>query len=184
MGLFDFIFNKKKNDNNNISFSQCYDKESPFYGSDLVESNNNTFVCAECAKYIKRVFSEYGKNSKYPLLPKYFKENLPEHKHCGISFYPIIEGSSSAWEHPGNIVEYSNRPFVDERTPEEKQYFENEVAKRERAEKIKTEFDWVRENLPELSPKSLSGYSRMKNLKSDKYLEILSAASEKGKQLI
>lgn len=169
---------------NNISFSQCYDKDSSFYGSDLVESSNNTFVCAECAKYTKRVFSEYGKNSKYPILPKYFKENLPEHKYCAINFYPIIEGSSSAWDHPGDIVSYSNRPFVDERTAEEKQYFESEVERRERSEALKTEFDWVREFLPELAPKSLSGYSRMKNLKSDKYLVILSAASKKGKQLI
>lgn len=196
MKLFDFLFKRKgvetlptdlknKNTNpSNISFSECYDKNSPFYGNDLIESSADTFVCAECAKYTKRRFSEYGKNPNYPTLPKYFKENLPEHKHCTISFFPVIEGSSTAWDCPCDVIEYSKRPFVDERTEEEKREFENEVAKRERNEIVKAEYDWVREFLPHLAPKSLSGYSKMKNLKSDKYIEILTAAKEKGKQLI
>ena len=167
------------------SFSSFYDEKSPFYfRSDLVESTGDTFVCAECAKYTKRRFTEYGHNTKYPLLPKYFKENLPEHKHCAINFYPVIEGTTTAWECPYDIVAYSNRPFVDERTAEEKQAFENEVAKRERAVIIKEEYDWLCEFLPELAPKSLSAYSRMKNIKSDKYIEIFESAKEKGKYLI
>ena len=154
------------------------------YDSDIVESSADTFVCAECAKYIKRRFSKYGKNPKYPILPKYFKEDSPEHKHCFITFYPVIEGTSTAWDCPGDVVEYSNRPFNDERTEEQKRFFENEVAKRERAEIVRAEYDWLCEFLPDLAPKSLSGYSRMKNIKSVKYVEIFSAAQEKGKTLI
>lgn len=170
--------------NNEKSFSECYDKESPFFGSDLIESTADTFVCAECAKYTKRIFSEYGKNPNYPILPEYFKKNLPEHKHCTIHFHPVIEGFIPSWEFSGDIVQYCNRPYTDERTEEQKQHFESEVAKRERAEIVKAEFDWLREFLPEIAPKSLSGYSRMKNLKSDKYIEIASLAREKGKTLI
>lgn len=170
--------------NREKSFSGCYDKESPFFGSDLIESTDDPFVCAECAKYTKRRFSEYGENPNYPVLPEYFKKNLPEHKHCTIHFHPVIEESSPAWEFTGDIVKYSNRQYIDERTEEEKQRFEKEVAKRDRAEIVKAEFDWLREFFPETAPKSLSGYSKMKNLKSDKYTEIETLAREKGKTLI
>lgn len=152
--------------------------------SDLLESSADTFVCEECAKYTKRRFSEFGKNPDYPVLPKYFKENLPEHKHCTITFFPVIEDAPPSWDCPCDIIEYSNRPFVDERTEGEKQIFENEIARRERAEKIRMEYDWLREFLPNLVPKSLSGYSRIKNAKNEKYIAIATAAKEKGKELI
>lgn len=166
------------------AFSDSYDKDETTERTDLVESSADTFVCAECAKYTKRIFSKYGKNPKYPLLPKYFKENSPQHKHCVITFHPYYEGTPTSWDCPYDVVEYSNRPFTDERTEEEKQLFVNEVIKRERAEKVKAEYDWLREFVPELAPKSLSSYSRMKNLKSEKYIEILTVVKEKRKELI
>ena len=58
------------------------------------------------------------------------------------------------------------------------------IEEEKQREALQQEFLWVQNNLPDLCPKSLSGYSRMKNANSTKYQKIESAAAEKGKVLI
>lgn len=73
--------------------------------------------CGECAKYRGRWFSISGKDKRFP--------KMPENYGCtcqGIDFYPVIDGVSEPEYCPKhqNIIEYSNRPFVDDRTQAEK----------------------------------------------------------------
>lgn len=50
-------------------------------------------------------------------------------------------------------------------------------------EKKQKEYDWLQKNLPDLCPKSLSGYTRMKNANSKNYQKIVEAARQLGKEL-
>ena len=75
-------------------------------------------------------------------------------------------------------------PISDTRTPEQIEYFELEQLSQQRTEMTKFEYDWLWENLPELCPKSLSGYSRMKNSNSANFQKIVAAAKEKGFDII
>lgn len=43
-----------------------------------------------------------------------------------------------------------------------------------------TDYKWIQRNLPDLCPKSISGYSRMKNQNTKNYQKIVQAAAEKG----
>lgn len=54
------------------------------------------------------------------------------------------------------------------------------IAEHERKCKLRSEYFFIQEHLPELLPKSLGGYSRMKNLRSKKYLEIAKKANTLG----
>lgn len=54
------------------------------------------------------------------------------------------------------------------------------IAEHERKKRLRSEYYFIQEYLPELLPKSLSGYSRMKNLKSKRYLEIAEKANALG----
>lgn len=53
----------------------------------------------------------------------------------------------------------------------------------EMREKSKKEYQWVLDSFPELAPKSLSSYTRIKNSNSEKYQKIKQLAAEKGKIL-
>lgn len=151
-----------------------------FDDSDLLISNDSKFVCSECAKYTRRVFSEFGRDKRYPILPEYFKQNLPEHRRCIIRLFPFMEGvNSTIWDYSGDLVTWSNRPFVDERSEYDKIHFAT-VTAREEKEKQEDEndrrfYDWLRENCPDICPKSYSGFRRMKNMNSKNYQQIILA---------
>lgn len=51
---------------------------------------------------------------------------------------------------------------------------------REERERRKNEYKWVCKNFPDLAPKSLGAYTKMKNARSSKYLEIEKAALDIG----
>lgn len=138
------------------------------------------FVCEECAKYTKRRFSISGQSKKYPKLPEYLLKKLPEHKHCGIMVYPVLDGvSEPVWNYKGDLVKYCNRPFVDERTKEQKELFEKEVREKEEAAIDKEFYDIIFEKCPDIAPKSFGGYRRMKATNSSNYQKILIEAEKR-----
>lgn len=47
-------------------------------------------------------------------------------------------------------------------------------------EELEKEYQWITDNLPDIAPKSLSGYKRMKNSNSKNYQNIVSKAKQKG----
>ena len=138
------------------------------------------FVCEECAKYTKRRFSISGQSKKYPKLPEYLLKKLLEHKHCGIMVYPVLDGvSEPVWNYKGDLVKYCNRPFVDERTKEQKELFEKEVREKEEAAIDKEFYDIIFEKCPDIAPKSFGGYRRMKATNSSNYQKILIEAEKR-----
>nr|DAF01609.1 MAG TPA: hypothetical protein [Caudoviricetes sp.] len=177
------------------NFSDYYDKNSLYYKSDLIESNDTECVCSECAKYTKRIFSEFGFNKKYPKLPQYFKSNDDKHKYCCISFYPVLEDISiPMWDYTGNLVKFCNREFKDTRTPEEKEHFETYKARRMQEDEAKEryynreywidiykkhlEYQQIVELLGDVAPKSYSGYMRMKKNNTKNYQKIVQIAQK------
>lgn len=49
--------------------------------------------------------------------------------------------------------------------------------------KNRADYDWLWEFLPELCPKSFSGYTRMKNSNSEKYQQLVQAAKARGRNI-
>ena len=158
---------------------QCND-----LGTDYVYCGGHTYTCSECAKYQNRVYSISGKDSAYPKLPDFAYEYGGFHPGCRHGFHPFF-GDSIA-DKNGNYVdalEYSNRPFVDDRTPEEiegyNQYLKKAEKERLRDENLK-DFYILKKELPDVIPKSYSTFAKYKAHNSDKYINILNSANEKG----
>lgn len=158
---------------------QCND-----LGTDYVYCGGHTYTCSECAKYQNRVYSISGKDSAYPKLPDFVYEYGGFHPGCRHGFHPFF-GDSIA-DKNGNYVdalEYSNRPFVDDRTPEEIEGY-NQYLKKAEKEKLHDEnlkaFYILKKELPDVMPKSYSTFVKYKAHNSDKYINILNSANEKG----
>lgn len=158
---------------------QCND-----LGTDYVYCGGHTYTCSECAKYQNRVYSISGKDSAYPKLPDFVYEYGGFHPGCRHGFHPFF-GDSIA-DKNGNYVdalEYSNRPFVDDRTPEEiegyNQYLKKAEKERLHDENLKA-FYILKKELPDVMPKSYSTFAQYKAHNSDKYINILNSANEKG----
>lgn len=101
-----------------------------------------------------------------------------------------------------NIIAFSSRPFVDDRLPKDIAKAEEYNAKlreeqvrrlyfeRHRAEieaqwaADKRDYKWLQENLPDICPKSYSGYKRMKNGNTKNYQVIIAKAKEMGREIL
>lgn len=141
-------------------------------------------LCPLCSVYNRRIFSKSGKDKRFPpfsMLPKNLQSvNCPE---CGVFLgFSAYHALNIDGELIRDIKE-SNRPFVDIRTAEQKKLYEEEKQKKLLKIQNKVEYTWICENLPDLAPKSLSGYSRMKNSNSANYRKIRSLMKEKGFEL-
>ena len=171
------LFNQLKEERKNLN--EKINKQ--IYGNtDIVSTNETSFVCEECAKYTKRYFSISGKNKNYPKLPEYLLKDLPEHKYCAITVTPVMENVSvPVWAYKGDFIKYCNRPFVDERTKEQKAFFEKEVKEKKEAALDKEFYDILFEKCPDIAPKSFSGYRRMKSANSDNYKKIITEAEKR-----
>lgn len=171
--LFDSVFDERFNEviSNIQRFGEGY----------IIFSTNKT--CPLCSPYNNRLYSIY-RDDVYPsidLAPDFLKQS-----HCPVCDRFIgknIMFDFSLSEHP-DIIALNSAPITDTRTQEQKEYFELEQLSQQRAEMTKFEYEWLWENMPEICPKSLSGYSRMKNSNSANFQKIVAAAKEKGFDII
>lgn len=171
-----FIHDGNKNKTNIIGMDE--ETISKVFGG-LVESHNHLMCCADCAKYARRIFSIDGKDKRFPILPDSIKYYNDEHKYCQVSLSAFTYGiSEPRWEYKGDLIKWSNRPYVDERTQEQKEHFEQEYKKHEEEELDKKFYDLIFEKIPEIAPKSFGGYRRMKSTNSDNYQKLLKKAEE------
>lgn len=197
---------------------KCIDTKNTLFTnashSDLVIMDAHGSTCPECAKYQGRVYSISGKSKRFPKVPDFYFALGGVHQDCSHTFWPYIEGiSDSQLEytlsvHPlkdkrygKNIVAFSNRPFVDDRTEECKQasvdacearsqkiakqrYYRDHMIEIEavRGQEAR-DFAWLQTNLPDKCPKSLSGYRRMKNQNTKNYQALKQAAAELGREI-
>lgn len=190
MGLFGFF--RKKSAPSRQDLKPGYESDvlarcaasAKFLGTDLIEVGDSNVCCEKCAAYRKRIYSLSGKDRRFPTLPDDF------HTDCGLFPTPFVEGVMETTFSCRNLVRYSNRPFKDDRTREEKERHDAWVASRnaeiedeKRKEHNRTEFSWLEEHLPELCPKSLSGYSRMKSSNSKNFQTIVEKAKELGYEI-
>ncbi len=151
--------------------------------TDLVQLSNDRGVCGECAKYRGRVFSLSGNDDRYPKYSIYYDNKSCE---CRLCEFPFIDSVSTLFDNNSNVVdaiEYSNRPFIDDRTDEEKENYNFRVDKK-RQEKInRSNYDYLREFMPDIAPKSYGGYVKMRNLGSETYKKIYDLAFKQGVDL-
>lgn len=147
--------------------------------------------CSECAKYRNRVYCLSGKDKRFPVLPKYIQEYV---SHCGFNIYPFALGinyvtlsENTILRDNNEIVRYSNRPFDDDRTAEEKERYAELIKKRKEKyirelniQQSTIEYQQIAEKLPEIAPKNQTAYSRMKKANNKNFQEILCRAQEKN----
>lgn len=146
-------------------------------GTDLIEASYTTPCDSETAKYRGRIFSISGHDQRFPALSQKVRM-------CDLTFYPFVFGASiPMYCEEGAEIEFSNRPFLDDRKPSEKREYNEFVQKQMASQNNEDEYYWIYENLPELAPKSLSGYIRMKNSKSTNFQKIVAAAKELGYEI-
>ena len=113
------------------------------------------------------IFSKW-KNKKFPKLPDKIAKNGCVHEGCRHRLYPYFDGYSTPTYHE-NIVEYSNSPFVDNRSPEEIAEYEKNIKEAADKKRDSKEYELIKQKLPDCAPKSFGGYRRMKNSKSKNY---------------
>lgn len=142
--------------------------------TDLLEANFPTPTDAKTAMYRGRIFSISGKNKYFPKLPDDILDT-------DIELYPFMwKISQPLYCKSGTEIKFSNRPFVDDRSSEEiAEYTKKQQAEIE-SEKNRKDYKWICKHLSDISPKSLSGYTRMRNSNSKNYQKLVIAAKEKG----
>lgn len=156
-------------------------KECDYLETDLVEVGSSGVCCEVCAKYRNRIYTLTGKATRFPKLPKDF------HKSCGLSVHPYILDISSPTFPCDDPIRYSNRPFIDDRTEQEIENYEKRMEELgKQPEAVRTPslsriiYYQLVQRLPDLAPKSYSGFSRMRNANSKNYQEIVRKAAEAG----
>lgn len=171
--LFESVFDKR--------LEEIIDKIEKYGEGYIIFFTNK--ICPQCSPYDNRLYSIYY-DDVYPSI--YYAPDFLMQRHCSVCNSFIgkhIMHDFSLSEHP-EIVTLNATPIADTRTSKQIEYFELEQLSQQRAEMTKFEYDWLWENMPEVCPKSLSGYSKMKNSNSANFQKIVAAAKEKGFDII
>lgn len=181
---------------------------------DLVIMDAHGSACSECAKYQGRVYSISGKSKLFPKAPDFIIQGRGVHEGCSHSFWPYEHGISNDHltytlsvhplkdkRHCSDIVAFSNRPFVDDRTEEckcaaeeflnerrkehdrKQRYFDTMIETEAKRGQEARDFKWIQENITDKCPKSITGYRRMKTQNTKNFQALKQAASELGYEL-
>lgn len=158
------------------------------FNIDYVEITYLAGTCEKCALYHGRVYCLSGKDKRFPKFPKFIKNQGFIHDGCRHSIRPFdypLYNTVFFRDKDYDAIEISNRPFIDDRTEAEKSNYKEFLKKVELQNKPfitqnEREYYRIKYMLPEITPKSLSGYTKMKNTKSANFLKIVEKAKEKG----
>lgn len=178
----DFFEEKFNNMFSNVLYIDKREQDLKKYvelGYDLTVTNSFNGCCSECAKYRNRVYSISGKDKRFPKVP------APWDCKCqGIIFLFFREDTTFISYFPDNdYIGYSNRPFIDDRTPEEKrmhQHFLDRKIYDTVNERDRKNYQLIVHLLPEIAPKSMSAYSRMRNKNTQKFQDLALKAKKIG----
>lgn len=148
---------------------------------DLVEVGDLGGMCEVCAKYRNRIYSLSGKTLKYPKFPSDFCFS------CGLGVSPFVDGVMEPTFKCISKCLHSRRPFRDDRTKEEKENY-IEIQKRRDETKYKERtanlnhiiYYWFKPLFPNEFPKSVGGFSRMRNSNSKNYQKLMAMVQSKG----
>lgn len=149
--------------------------------TDLVEASYHFGCCSECAKYRGRLFSITGQDKRFPKKPDHIKCTCQ-----GIDFYPFVYGLSEPivndyLNKKVDIIKFSNRPFKDDRTPQEKETFaayQQMLIDEKNKEEDRLEYNTLLQSFPTDMPKSFGAYRRMKNSNSIGFAKIRELAKQ------
>lgn len=148
--------------------------------TDLVEVSWVSGCCETCGKYRGRIFSLTGRDRRFPRFPSDFCEK------CGLTYFPFYGISEPQFtkKQGAALIREMSKPFVDTRTAQDLRNYK-EILDTLKAEEVKminsADYDWLWEFMPELCPKSLSGYVRMKNANTVNYQKIVAEARKRGR---
>ena len=177
-----------------------------YFNTDYLEIPHEIAVCEECAPYQNRVYCISGKDKRFPKLPDFIKEN--KGLHCNVRYYSFVyyEGrkitkykfnkNGEVREIELDAIAHSNRPFIDDRSPIEKQKYldwkEHNDKRLEREERYYDRSNWIEKynsrfeyyqivnKLGEKAPKSFDGYMKMKRGNTANYQKLVVLAEEQG----
>ena len=159
------------------------------FGTDYIMMSAHCDCCEECNKLQGRVYSISGKSKIFSKLPDKIRKTGQVHEGCRHHFSAYFfhnDGEDTVFNKMGehvDAIKASQRPFVDDRSEEEKQNY-LDFLKRQENEKVKKEDEIVYyhlvKELPDIAPKSFSAYRRMKNPRSKNFLKLVEAAKEHG----
>lgn len=152
-----------------------------YLNTDLVEVGNLAGLCSTCAKYRNRIYSISGKTRKFPKFPRDF------HFGCGLSISPFVDGVNEPTFKCISCVLHSWRPFRDDRTQQEKENYEMRMEQISKLDSSNQAADlnhiiyyWFKPKFPNDFPKSLSGFSRMRNSNSANYQKLIKKIESAG----
>ena len=155
--------------------------------TDFIEAVSEV-CCEECAKYTGRLFSISGRGWKFPPIPKEFFNRSSGHNYSCLHFYAYKWGIDKKQD--AQKKRLKRKAYKDRRTKEEIERYnavirqKEEVELREReSRQNQADFYWIQEYLPDICPKSVYSYVRMKNACNEKYLTLVREAVKFGKQL-
>ncbi|MCD8047339.1 MAG: phage minor capsid protein, partial [Clostridiales bacterium] len=176
-------------------------EDASYLETDFVQVSASAPYCGVCAKYVNRIFSISGKDKRLPRLPEEFFSTGQGHHFKCLRVSPFVLGVTQPLFECADLIEYSNRTFIDERSYMEAQKYtdwRNEADERERkeaksqvdmienAEKYKVDMEklkWLQANLPTLCPKSLRGFRQMRTINSKNYQKLVGEARKLGKEI-
>lgn len=136
--------------------------------------------CPECAKYRGRIFSITGKDKRFPKKPAKYGCTCQ-----GLTFSPFIYGVDEPMHYPKgvDIISYSNRPFVDDRSDSEKETYQHYLDCKifeSIKQQDRKDYDKLKKTLPSETPKTFSAYRRMKISETSNFLKIAEKAHDLG----
>lgn len=134
-------------------------------GNDLVQMTEHHAACPLCAPLEGRVYSISGKTEDYPKLTVAFTGGFANiHPNCQHTLTPYFA------KYDPNVEETkkkSNRPFNEPQNKEEADAYKAKQAAKAKLRQNRKEFEDLKD-LPG-APKTLSGYTNMKNANSERY---------------
>ncbi len=147
---------------------------------DLIEMIPHHPTCEKCAILQDRVYSISGKDKRFPPLSMVYEEgtNLV-HKGCKHTFCLWAEMMYTP-EEIEETIKRSNRPFVDDRTQEQKDMYDRLQYYIFKQYMDTLDYKKIQKLLPDIAPKSFSGYRRMKNGNTNNYKKLVQKAAEVG----
>lgn len=158
-------------------------------GTGLIELSWEGAQCGTVAKYQGRVYSIPGYKNKFPIIPAFILENGYITPQGTVKAYPF-----HMWNDPDlDTINYKGencpalktswRPFVDDRSPADKQNYYarmQEILEKEHKEKNRRLYIRLRYAFQDLCPERLSTFYGWTKTKPDRYQQIVDAAEAAG----
>lgn len=145
--------------------------------TDLVESDNPPNCDEACGKYRKRIYSLTGKDPRFPVMTNTILNS-------GLLFYPFIYGiSKPKYCTMDEIIPFNNRPFIDDRTEEEKEnyilYNKQRILEDRKATDF-LEYCQICQLLPAFKPKNFKLYQEIKFQNEERFQNLMQISEEAG----